>query len=279
MASLAEYRHDRPHWSYSSINQLLNICGLQWALQRIHKMPPAFTPLALAFGSAFHRAMEFIALRRKEHQIIPAQEAADLFDDLWTRQMLEDQDIRFDENATPANCAKQGRDMVACIVSAVDPDETVVAVNEAFCVPLIDAAGNSLEKPLVGEIDLVVEKAKVKKLVDWKTSARRWPKYQADHSMQATILLYAYKLLHGMDCEFRFDVVVKNKTPVFEQHPTTRTSDQYHRMIELVKMADAMVRHEHFYPNEAGYYCSSCPYTAACSAWHRNRTKLISIAA
>ncbi len=67
----------------------------------------------------------------------------------------------------------------------------------------------------------------------------------------------------------RFDVIVKNKTPVVESHPTTRTLDQFHRMIELVKRVESMIAAEHFLPNEGGMYCAGCPHQAACKAWHR----------
>lgn len=67
----------------------------------------------------------------------------------------------------------------------------------------------------------------------------------------------------------RFDVIVKNKTPVVESHPTTRTLDQFHRMVELVKCVESMIAAEHFLPNESSMYCAGCPHQAACQAWHR----------
>ena len=39
----------------------------------------------------------------------------------------------------------------------------------------------------------------------------------------------------------RFGVVVKNKTPVFETHVTTRTANQCHRMVEQIKMVERMI--------------------------------------
>lgn len=65
MSNLADYR-ERPHWSYSALNQFFNICSLQFAFQRILKLPAAFTPVALGFGSAYHRVMEHVALQRME---------------------------------------------------------------------------------------------------------------------------------------------------------------------------------------------------------------------
>ena len=72
----------------------------------------------------------------------------------------------------------------------------------------------------------------------------------------------------------RFDVVVKNKTPVVEQHVTMRTQDQFDRMVELVKQAEKMIAAEHFLPSEQGFYCSGCPHQEACRAWHRSTARV-----
>ncbi len=79
----------------------------------------------------------------------------------------------------------------------------------------------------------------------------------------------AHRMLHGKDVPMRFDVAVKNKTPVVERHVTTRTPDQYHRMVELVKRVEAMIAAEHFLPNEQGFYCAGCPFQEACRGWYR----------
>ena len=47
--NLSDYR-ERPHWSYSSLNLLLNICSLQWMFEKIEKLPRPFTPVSLIMG-------------------------------------------------------------------------------------------------------------------------------------------------------------------------------------------------------------------------------------
>ena len=280
MTTLTEYR-DREHWSYSSLNGLLNICGLQWAFQRLYGLIPEFRPASRSFGSAFHRVLEWVAHTRKEGKRPKDSDAQELFTDLWHRQLDEDGDVKFDDDENEETCASQGCDMVACYVKAIDEDERVLRVNHTFCVPLTDSDGNTLPKPLVGEIDSVVEKIGGVILTDWKTSGRRWPKGKADKDLQPTAYLYAASVdeQFGKCPIFRFDVVVKNKTPVFEQHATFRVKDHFHRLAELVKLADRMVEHEVFVPNETGFYCGGCGFQTACKAWHRNRTRLISVAA
>lgn len=111
-------------------------------------------------------------------------------------------------------------------------------------------------------------------IVDWKTSARRWAKDQAERNLQPTAYLYAWRQLTGTNPAMRFDVVVKNKTPVVEKYETTRTADRFQRMVELAKRVEKMIAAEHWLPNETGMYCSGCAYQEACKAWHRASSRV-----
>lgn len=273
MATLQQYREERPHWSYSALNQFFNICSLQYYFDKIEKLAKTFTPASLAFGSAYHRVMEWAALTRMQGQQVKAQEASDLFQDIWGRQILEDADIKYDEECDAETSAKLGRDMVTCAVSGFDPEEEVVSVSEAFCVPLRDTFGVALEKPLIGEFDCVVRKAGQAKIVDWKTSGKKWPKTKAGKDWQPTAFLMAYSLMRGVVPGFRFDVVTKAKTPALESHATSRTENDFMRFVHLVKLADSMINAGHFAPSEQGFYCGGCPHQAACKTWHVAKTR------
>ncbi len=280
MTVLGDFR-SREHWSFSSLSEILSICSLRWAFQRFYGLVPEFKAASMSFGSAFHRVLEWVAHLRREGKQPKDTDASDLFDELWRRQLDEDGEVKFDEESDAETCAAQGQDMVACFVREADPAERVLQVNRPFCVPLVDATGQTLDKPLVGEMDCLVEKGGQAVIVDWKTSGRRWPKDKADRDMQPTAYLYAAQIDPSPNSvtAFRFDIVVKNKTPVMERHATTRTGDQMHRFVELVKLADRIVEHELFVPNEQGFYCGGCGFQSACKAWHRNQARLISVAA
>lgn len=275
MATLMDYR-DRPHWSFSQLNQFVNICSLQFYFQRIIRLSPTFTPLSLSFGTAFHRCAEWINLMRKDGTTPKRTDASDLFQSLWERQVQEDRQIRFDEDQTLESCGKQGRDMIGCLVDNIDPAEQVLTVNEAFAVPLVDMWGESLETPMIGEIDTVVAKGDQKTIVDWKTSASRWPKQKPRLDLQPTVFLYGYQHTHGETPDFRFDVVVKNKTPVLEQHLTTRSKDQFDRMVHLVKRVESAIAAEAWLPSEQSFYCGGCGFRDACRRWHRQHATTIS---
>ena len=271
----------REHWSYSSLNQLLNICSLQWAFQRLYHLTPEFKPASLSFGSAFHRTLEWVAHSRKEGITPKAKDASALFDDLWRRQLEEDGEVRFAEEEDADTLAIQGQNMTACVVAHTDPEERMLEVNRSFCVPLVDAAGEALEKPMVGEMDCLVEKGGEKIIVDWKSSAKRWPADKAIKDLQPTTYLYTASLLMPEQHirSFRFDVVTKTKTPIFEQHLTMRSPEQFQRLVALAKVAERLVQHDLFYPAEQGFFCGGCGFQGACKAWHRAQSRTVSLAA
>ena len=271
---LSTYR-DRPHWSYSSLNQLLNLCSLQWFFEKVERLQRPFTPVGIAMGSVFHRVMEFIALHRMEQKLPAEKETRDLYMTLWERELKDSPPLEKDEEQTPEQMGVQGADLVAAYLKQVEPEERVVSMNETFAVPVGDS-----ERPLIGEIDCVVESHGARFLIDWKTSARRWPKDQADRSLQPTCYLYAHRQLHPSEAPwFRFDVVVKNKSPVVERNITVRAADDFRRFECLVSKAEQVLRHELFYPSDQSFACSGCQYREPCKAWHRKQERILSLAA
>jgi len=269
--ALKTYR-ERPHWSFSSINQLLNICSLQYHFERETEAETAFRSVSLAFGSAFHRAMEHVGRYRMEHGDPPQlAEVQDIFTESWTHQNQED--VRFGSKQTYESCQQQGLGLIRCALEHIDPKEEVLAVNQTFCVPLYRPDGTALDDPLVGEIDQVVRVGERTLLTDWKTASRRWSKNQARNSLQATAYLAAYRSLYpglmtrtgGMD--FRFDVLVKNKTPVFESHLTTRIDEDFARLSATVAQAEALRDSGIRFPSDGSFYCPGCAFKGQCRAW------------
>jgi len=256
----------RPHWSFSSLNQLLNICSLQYYFQRVAKLAAAFASVNLLLGSAYHRTLEQIYLARRNGTAFPPETALEFFTASW-RLAVTGQEVRFGK-LTAEETEDQGRKLITCCIDNIPKDEEVLSISEPFVVPVV-FRGQFMELPLVGEFDLTVRKTERPTVVDWKTSGTRWSAGQADKSLQATIYTYAYQQKFGINPDIRFDVTVKNKTPVFEQHETTRTPESWDRMSLLVNKAEQIVKHQCFYPAETSFYCHDCPYSDACKAWHQ----------
>lgn len=277
MSTITELRTQRErYWSQSRIGLFL-MCSLKYAFSYVYRVKPEFTAAALPLGSATHRTLEMLALTRMEARPMSREDCRDLFADVWQRQLEEDENVRFGEGEDAGTVLKQGMEVIGTFRDSVDASEEVLAVSEAMAVPLVDAAGVVLPDPLIGELDLLVRTGDGRKLiVDWKTSGQRWPtgkngnKGKADQEVQPTALVYAYRQTHGELVGFRYDIVVKNKTPVMQQIETTRCEDDFYRLVEIVKAIEVAVQAEAFVP-QPGFMCAACQYSGACTRWHRER--------
>ncbi|MDX9981124.1 MAG: PD-(D/E)XK nuclease family protein [Lentisphaeria bacterium] len=272
-ASLAELRR-APHWSNSQINALANFCSLAWAFRYVHRLEPEFVPVSLVFGTAFHSALSYHAARRLQGKACTIGECADLLETLLADGCKSDSPpVRMGEGESVGGLVDQGIGMLRILLGSADPEEEVEAVGLPFSVPLFDANGVRLDKPLIGEFDLVVRRGGIRTIVDWKTSARRWPEGKAESDLQATCYLWAERQTGHPDSRFRFEVVTKTKSPVCERHPATRDMDDFVRLGELVRVLERVVANECFHPQEGGWECNGCPYTTACTSWHRERAR------
>ena len=142
-------------------------------------------------------------------------------------------------------------------------NELVERFSEAF---RIDVPG--LDKPLIGEFDLIVQDGRDACIVDWKTSASRWPAGKADRDLQATVFSYAYEKLNGKSPLFRFDVITKTKNPGCESHYTSRGFHDFRRFEALANRAQDAINKGVFLPNETSFACNECPYRDRCRQWH-----------
>lgn len=255
----------RPHWSFSALNQLLNICSLQYFFQKVEKLTPTHTSVNLVAGSVHHRTLDQVYLARKLGMPLTLDEALELYTQDWRASSREEPPVKYGK-LDAGGIEEQGRGLITVAWDNIDPAEKVLEVSEAFCVP-VSHGGKFLSKPLVGEFDLVVEKDGQPVVVDWKTSATRWPKEKAAKSLQATAYTMAYQQKHGVNPAVRFDVAVKNKTPVFESHLTDRNQDDWTLLGMLAAKAETIVEQELFYPSLDSFACNDCPFAGACEAW------------
>jgi len=263
-----EKLREAPHWSYSAINKFLS-CQLAYYFQYVAKLKPEHTPVNLLFGSAFHAAVTVIGESKIAGQLIAVTEAQTLFHEYWREAVAEAENVRFKDGEDVESLGELGRKMIAVLYPKL-VEEKIVAVAQAFSVPLLDEDGNRIsDLPLIGEYDAVIKSEDETVIVDWKTAARQWPADKAGKDLQATAFSYAWNLQHGFDPAFRFDVITKTKNPAIMSHPTRRNADDYQRLLKLVSVIERAIAAEVFLPNEQSFCCSDCVYAHACTAWHR----------
>jgi hypothetical protein len=261
--TLAQLR-EQPHWSVSAL-QLFLTCPLKWACQYVLDAEPEFTPNALLFGRWFHSAIAKAITEPGDNAVKTAQ---DYFSTYWgTACEYADPPIDL-TNEEIAALDQTARNMLGVLIGNPDPADHIVRLSQPFRVALVDPVVGALAKPLVGEFDAVVTHDGQTVIVDWKTSAARWPAKKADTELQATGYIYAYERLTGLYVPLRFDVVTKAKTPKLDRHLTTRKPGDGQRLVALAQVADAMIERELYYPIQ-GFLCEGCPYRRpVCQDWH-----------
>ncbi|VGO18790.1 RecB family exonuclease [Pontiella sulfatireligans] len=259
----------RPHVSASQINQLLNICSLQFYFERIAKLKKPFVSHSLAFGTAAHRTLEHYFKWLKAGETPDRDSHLDMFSELW-KKANQEQEIKFGAKDDAESLSVKGRNMIGCFIDHIDPAEKVLSVSQAFCVPVHAPDGSVVEDPIIGEFDLVVEREGMPVIVDWKTAARKWAAGQAHKNFQATVYSYAWNQMYRSRPSVEFRVVTKTKEPSYEQHETQRSERQEQRMAMLISKAQQIVKHELYVPAETGFYCTDCPYAGSagpCKEW------------
>ena len=169
MATIDELRQE-PHWSYSALNTYLNICQAQFMYRYVDQAEVERTSVCFPFGKAFHSALTAQAWECMMGGSLTRDEIVDRFEEAF----------KIEAEATPNLIYKEGENFDTVIDLATKMLDaalanwsdyyTIKGVAQAF---KVDVPG--LDKPLIGEYDLIVQDGRDACIVDWKTSASRWP--------------------------------------------------------------------------------------------------------
>ena len=247
-----------PHWSYSSLACYLQ-CPLKYALRYIENAEVERTSVSLPFGRAFHAVL---SERARKGSAFKLEEAQADFAVYFRGETDVCENLTFKADETFDSCLNKGCEMLAVALENWQDDYVVKAVAKPFTVVI-----PGVERPLIGEFDLVVKDGGDEAVVDWKTASSRWPAGKADRELQATAYCYAYRQLHGVNPVFRYDVFTKAKEPQIGNWYTVRTADELERFAWIVSRIEQSVKTGIFYPNESVMNCGECPYRERCKTW------------
>ena len=249
-----------PHWSYSALQCYLT-CPMKYKFRYVDNAPVERTCSALPFGRAFHAVLSERARKGADFKL---QDAEEDFAVYFKGETEVSENLSFKQGETYDSCLQKGFDMLKVAYESWCDDYTVKSVAESFSVKV-----PGLQKPLIGEFDLVVEDGGDEAICDWKTSGSKWPVGKADRDLQATAFCYAYEKIHGKSPVFRFDVYTKTKEPSLNQYYTLRTQDELDRFEFIAGKIEKAVNAELFFPNENIINCAECPYADRCkkSTW------------
>jgi len=254
MATILELR-EVPHWSYSALNTYLNMCSLKYAFQYVYKTEQERTSASLPFGKAFHTAATTHAKNVMQGKRMTLPELHEVFAEWFKVECSASSNLVFKNGESINSLIEQARFMLDALLARWIDWDNIVSVAHAFKVNV-----PGLNKPLIGEYDMVIKEGEGTTIVDWKTSAQRWSESKADKDFQATAFSFAYLMEADHDTipAFRFDVVTKTKNPSLENHYTQRTKDDLHRFSLLALAIERAVKKEVFLPAETSFSCRDC---------------------
>jgi hypothetical protein len=143
-----------------------------------------------------------------------------------------------------------------------------VAVELPFSVSVPDIInGGDLPIQLVGYFDLVESDNDAYLIGELKTSAQKYSSLKLEYDLQPTAYSYAMSRMKVSttehSCLLRYDVLVKTKTPTFEQYFVSRTEQDHQRFIHLINLV-LMGIEQHLFYRIQGWQCTDCQFKTAC---------------
>ncbi len=246
------------HFSYSQLNCYLT-CPLKYRLQYVELIPPAFTPIALAFGSALHESVAAFYQSGLEGDTLKPDQMLDIYREAWRTA----ENIRYFNGDNESSLQEKAKQMIGVFIQNVDPDAQILGVEEHFQFHI------ERVPPFEGYIDLIEQSPEgVITVADLKTAAKKL----TDSSVHSNLQLTAYNIgaqALGFDSEsltLRLDVITKTKSPELTRYETTRTQQDRDRFIRLVKQVWSAIEHHAFYPKQ-DWQCAQCAWAEPCSQW------------
>jgi len=252
----------KPHWSYTALNTYLNVCQLQYFFRYIEQAEVEQISASLIFGKAFHAALSQQADVAGSGSNLSVENLGDMFDEYFTASVKATDNVKYKVGEDTDTMCDLARRMFKPVLDNWSDFYNVRSIAEGFEVTV-----PGLDKPLVGEFDLVINDGREPCIVDWKTSSSRWPSGKADRDLQATVFSYAYHQMHDELPLFRFDVVTKAKSPTCETYYTTRSPDDFARFEVIANRVQDAIDKGVFLPNETSFACPECPYKNHCKQW------------
>ncbi len=263
----APVAQDTLHFSVSQMKAWL-MCPKKFEYRYIVGAEPAFVPMPLAFGSAFHLALAHHYQWLMRGEPAPVDEVRQRFVDAMTLAKNGPVPLQEDEDGTGFDAALvKGLQMLDVTLThpSAQPAK-VLGVEVPFTVDLYDAtSGEVLDEKLKGVIDLVLEEEGHRVLVEHKTSAKKYSLDQLVFDTQLSGYAFAAEQLKWGEVGLRFSVTTKTKVPAVQVEDVRRDdgdmSDFLKTALGVLTAIDAGVS----FPVR-GWACKSCPYRALCES-------------
>jgi len=248
--------------SWSRIRAYLT-CSLQYFFRYVAQEKPEFTPGALAFGSALHRAMEESLVGQMAGQEIDLDHLIVTFGTSLDEAEVEAA-IRWPERDNRESVTAQAKTMLDIWLRHPRSGK-ILGVEESFEVELTPWLR------LSGRVDVVEETDDgYLLLTDLKSSRAAWGDEQVLQG-QDQLVLYREGLRPlieavGKPVKLAWEVILKQKAPRVERIELTDPPSA-DRAIRTATIVQEAISKQIFVPSPGAMQCHGCPYRAACRDW------------
>ena len=252
-----------PHISVSQLKAFIG-CARKHRLHYIDRLEPAFRPVALAMGSAWHETIGQLLLCARDGNK-PNGELHDVLRDALARELHADRvPVLFDDDEDEGLLVDRAMTMLDVFVQQFELPEQVLGVEVAFSMDLVDhETGEVLPVPLIGALDAIVAKKGVPKVIELKTGKRRWCQDQLAFDLQPTAYKLAAEELGYMQPKVELVLTTKGKAPALQVEEFVRTDADERDLVAtafgVLRAVDAGVD----YPTRC-WACRGCAYQGAC---------------
>ena len=255
-----------PHTSISQLKCFIQ-CPRKYYFQYVVRAEPAFRPLALVVGIAWHETIGVYLAGVGHGPLASIEELKQHLRDGLTRGIEGGGiPVLFDEDLGAADVIDLGMKMLDVFVAKVVLPAEVLGVEVPFSMDLgHPITGEILPIPVVGAIDaLVVEDGSVT-VLELKTAKRRWASDQLEFDLQMSGYKMAARTLGHGEVELKLLVTTKTKVPDVQLEQLVRHRRDEREFAEVAFGVHRAINAGADHPLR-GWQCRGCPYADACGA-------------
>jgi hypothetical protein len=195
-------RSVRDYVSPSWLNLWLK-CPLAWKFKYLDGIWTPASP-AMFLGRRVHRGLELHYRHRQLGLVLDAEEILRRVDESW-EEAVEAEAVAFSSGDEEQKARQQTAELLRAYLKQIPADEPrPLAVETAAEAPLVDAGGEDLGIPMVGVIDLLLDRHDGRDdgrdgplIVDFKTSSRSAPPMEITHEVQLGCYAWLYRRVTG----------------------------------------------------------------------------------
>ncbi len=244
------------------------ICPRKFWFQYVVGAMPEFLPASLPFGRALHAAVAGFYQSIKETGAKPGLDSiTQEFAAVWETE-IAGQRLSFKGKTSVDSHLGLGKVLLAKFYEEVQPRK-IEAIEYPFAVPLSDPnTGDPLDVSLVGIVDLIESDDEGNLIIaELKTSSKRYADSQGENQLDGMIYAYAMDQLGFRTTNagtlIRYDVLVKTKSPAFQQIYFNKSPQDYGRLTRWIQEVLQAIDRESFFPN-FGWACQNCQFRSRC---------------